>query len=77
MSNHNDALRCAWDEEKLAYRGGLRMAGWTIEELITQGMIDIDTYPFDDDHQERFEIEPLRYTSRSLEELLSLESIDF
>jgi hypothetical protein len=44
--------RCSYDEDLLAYWGGLRIAGWEQEEMLSQGLIDFDTYPF-------FEDEPL------------------
>jgi hypothetical protein len=69
-----DEPRVPYGEDQLLYWARLDREGWTMEEMLSQGLIDVDTYPFFDEERDN---EPISFTKRTLEELMSLEEIIF
>jgi hypothetical protein len=74
-----DEIYCPYDEDLLAHWSDLRRSGSDVVDMITEGHIDMDTYPFFDEENDtpKIPVEPFCYTKRTLEELLSMESIEF
>jgi hypothetical protein len=64
------------NEDELLYWAKLDREGWTIEEMLSQGLISVDSYPYFDDEPKETE-EPVavpeivirEYTSEELEQL--------
>jgi hypothetical protein len=74
----DDEPRPPYNEDKLAYWGELDMAGWTMEEMLSQGLIEVDTYPFFEDEKEP-KLPQQRVVCRkyTIEELEHFEVINF
>jgi 8-oxo-dGTP pyrophosphatase MutT (NUDIX family) len=77
MSTHNE-LRCAWTEDELLYWGKLDQEGGSIEEMLSQGLISVDSYPdFDEGKEQVEEDKEGEIPWISYSELMSYEAIHF
>jgi hypothetical protein len=73
--------RCSYDEDKLLYWARLDQEGLTVEEMLSQGLISVDSYPYFDDQPKEPE-EPVAVAEIVLrdytpEELDQLEIVYF
>jgi hypothetical protein len=66
----NQEPELPWDVESLIRNADLR-SQWTTEEMLSQGRIDLYTFPFTDE-EETIDIPPISH-----EELMSYEEIIF